>query len=67
MFCLKRGVKDKVCSISILRIRKKDSLLNRGKKGEADRTGIVNATFVLVFTKHLIVIRCLMKFILIRG
>lgn len=34
---------------------------------EADRTGVVNAAFVSVFTEQLIVIRCLMRLILIRG
>lgn len=34
---------------------------------EADRTGAVNAAFVSVFTEQLIVIRCLMRLILIRG
>lgn len=56
-------------SMNILGIKKKeknkgknvDSLLNRGREemqGEADRTRVVNATFVSLFTKQLIVIRC---------
>lgn len=55
--------------MNILGIKKKeknkgknvDSLLNRGREeiqGEADRTRVVNATFVSLFTKQLIVMRC---------
>lgn len=54
--------------MNILGIKKKEK--NKGReeiKGEADRTGVVNAFFVSAFTKQLIVIRCLMKLILIRG
>lgn len=36
-------------------------------KDEADRTGAVNAFSVLLFTKELIMIRHVMKFILRRG
>lgn len=57
--------------MNILGIRKKEKKKQKkGReemKGEADWTGAVNVFFVLAFTKQLIMIRHIMKFILRRG
>lgn len=57
--------------MNLLGIRKKEKKKQKkGReemKGEADWTGAVNVFFVLAFTKQLIMIRHIMKFILRRG
>lgn len=65
---LEKGIKDNQGYYEYIKNKEKRKNSKREEvEGEASGTGVVNAFFVSLFSKQLVVVTCLMKLILIRG